>query len=263
MSAQNADPDRMVRFHRDGAVGIVTMERPEARNALNVAMLEQLSACMRACDADPDLRCMVVTGGPAVFSAGADIDVLSSHTAASYPHSANRRAFDAIRATRTPVIAAVAGYCLGGGCEIALGCDLIIAADNALFSQPEINLGFIPGAGGTQLWARRSGDGMQARAALTGTMVSAYDARRAGLVEMVVPAAALADAALDLARGIAAKAPLAVLAAKASMRAPWGAPLNAALEHEVALMSGLLASSDAAEGIAAFLEKRSPKFEGR
>lgn len=263
MSSIHSQSVDLVRFDQRGAVGVVTLCRLDARNALSVPVLEQLARIMALCDAAQDVRCIVLTGGDTVFSAGADIDVLSGHTAATYPDSVNRRAFDAIRAIRTPVVAAVAGYCLGGGCEIALGCDLVVAADTAQFSQPEINLGFIPGAGGTQLWAQRAGQGAQARAALTGDMLDAFAARRAGIADMVVPSAALAAASLELAQQIAAKAPLATRAAKAAMRAPWGAPLNAALEQEVALMSGLLASADAGEGIAAFLEKRKPRFEGR
>lgn len=246
-----------------GAVRIIRIERPEARNALNPALLDALAAAFGAAGRDGAVRAVVVTGGTAVFSAGADIDALGGHTAATYPDSVNRRAFDAIRATPVPVVAAVAGYCLGGGCEIALGCDLIVAGDSAVFGQPEINIGIIPGAGGTQLWAPRAGAGPQAEAALTARMIDAWEARRIGLVDRVVPSAHVVEAALRLAGEIAARAPLAARAAKRAMRAPWSSPLDASLDTEVRIMSGLLASADAREGVAAFLEKRPPRFEGR
>ncbi|MCO5731650.1 enoyl-CoA hydratase/isomerase family protein [Rhizobium sp. SSA_523] len=251
-----------VRYEKLNAIAVLQIDRPAARNALNLSVLTGLATALANADADPAIRCMVLTGGADVFSAGADIDMLAGHTAASYVVSANRRAFDAIRSTRKPVIAAVAGYCLGGGCEIALGCDQIVAADTAVFGQPEINLGIIPGAGGTLLWSPRAGSGAQARIALCGTMVDAFEARRLGIADRVVPAAALMPAAMELAAQIAAKAPLAVEAAKSAARMAWKAPLASALEQEVALMAGLLASEDAAEGIAAFLEKRPACFKG-
>ena len=254
---------QLVRTDCDGHVAVIRIDRPQARNALNLAVLNALADAMAMADADDEVRAVLLTGGPDAFSAGADLDMLAGHTAATYPGSGNARAFEAIRATRKPVIAAVSGFCLGGGCEIALACDLVVASDTAMLGQPEIRLGIIPGAGGTQFWGRRAGAGPQALAALRGGMVDAFAARRLGLVDRVVPVAALEDAALALTQEIASHAPIATRAAKAAMRAAWTMPLSAALDHEVSLMAGLLATDDAAEGIAAFLEKRPAEFRGR
>lgn len=245
----------------DGVLTL-TIERPEARNALNAAILSALAEAMGAAALEPSVRVVVVAGG-ADFSAGADIDVIAGHNPASYLASATRRAFDAIRACEKPVIAAVSGYCLGGGCELALACDIVIAADDALFGQPEINLGIIPGAGGTQLWRERAGAGLQAIAAFEGGMIDAFAARRAGLVDAVVPADTLSAHVGRRARLLAARAPLATTTVKAALRARGRMPLDAALAHEVALMAGLLATEDAKEGTRAFLEKRAPRYGGR
>lgn len=264
----DAEPanERQLVFERDeddGRVRIVQLNRPDVRNALNLAVLTRLAGALARADRDSGVRSIVVTGGEQVFSAGADIDMLAGHSASSYGESENRRAFEAIRDTRKPVVAAVAGYCLGGGCEIVLGCDFIVASDSAVFGQPEINLGFIPGAGGTQLWQRRTGAGLQASAAMRAVTIDAFAARRCGLVDRVVPRRAAVAAATAMARELAGKAPLAVRAAKAAMRSTWASPLRASLDHEVALMAGLLGTRDSQEGIAAFLEKRPARFEGR
>ncbi|MBV0911848.1 enoyl-CoA hydratase/isomerase family protein [Anianabacter salinae] len=251
-----------VSVQTDAGVMTITIQRPEARNALNAEVLTHIADAVDAANADATVRAVILTGGEDNFSAGADIDMLSGHTAASYVVSENRHAFDRIRAARVPVIAAVAGYCLGGGCEIALACDVVIASDTAVFGQPEIRLGIIPGAGGTQLWTDRAGPGAQAMAALTGAPVDAYTARRIKLVDRVVPSGCAVSAAQSLAAQLAAQAPLALRATKAAMRARWGMTLDAALGHEVAVMANLLASGDANEGITAFLEKRAPEFRG-
>ncbi|WP_230533892.1 enoyl-CoA hydratase/isomerase family protein [Microvirga roseola] len=259
----SASDDASVRVERTDAVLILTIDRPAARNALNPGILERLAAELAAADQDPAIRAVVVTGGPKNFSAGADIDVLAGHSPASYMASPTRRAFESIARTEKPIVAGVAGFCLGGGCELALACDLIIAADNAVFGQPEINLGIIPGAGGTQLWRSRTGSGPQIEAALLGHFVDAWTARRIGLADEVVPAERIVEASLAKARAIAAKAPLASRAAKAALGSIATMNLHAALAHEVSLMAGLLGTEDAKEGTAAFLEKRPPQYHGR
>jgi enoyl-CoA hydratase/carnithine racemase len=252
-----------VKVERIGAVLILTIDRPAARNALNPSILLSIAAELSAANEDPEIRSIVLTGGSKNFSAGADIDVLSGHSPASYLASPTRRAFESISRTEKPIVAGVAGFCLGGGCELALACDLIIAADNALFGQPEINLGIIPGAGGTQLWRQRTGSGPQTEAALLGQFVDAWTARRIGLADEIVPAERIVDAAIEKASAIAEKAPLASRTAKAALDSAGTMSLEAALAHELTLMAGLLGTEDAQEGTKAFLEKRRPQFQGR
>lgn len=258
-----ASDDSFVKAERKGTVLQLLIDRPAARNALNPSVLVSLAAELAAADQDPGIRAIVLTGGPNHFSAGADIDTLSGHSPASYLASPTRRAFESILRTEKPIVAGVAGFCLGGGCELALACDLIIAGDNAVFGQPEINLGIIPGAGGTQLWRQRTGAGPQVGAALLGHLVDVWSARRIGLVDEVVPAERIVDAAAEKARTIASKAPLASRTAKSALRSAGAMNLYAALSHEVGLMAGLLGTEDAQEGTKAFLEKRSPRFTGR
>lgn len=255
-------PDDLVESVIRNGCGLVALDRPGARNALNLALLRAICTAVADHDTNPEVRVIVLTGGQGDFSAGADIDMLGGHSAASYATSEIRQLYEDIRRTKKPIIAAVSGYCLGGGCEIALACDYVIASETAQFGQPEIKLGFIPGAGGTQLWAQRAGATQQAEAALRGQMIDAFAARRLGLVNKVVPAAVLLGAAQSIAESMARQAPMALNAAKSAMRARWKMPLDAALDHEVPLMANLLASSDAREGIAAFLEKRPARFTG-
>lgn len=243
-------------------VCIMRMNRPEARNALNPALLQELAEMIDAGDSSADVRAFVITGGNEVFSAGADVSAFAGLTAANYPQSVNRKCFDRIRNASKPVIAAVSGFCLGGGCEIAFGADLILATPTARFGQPEIRLGIIPGAGGTQLWHERGGAGIQARATLLGESIDGFEARRLGLVDRIVPVVALDAEAIRTAKQIAAQAPLAVTAIKTALRARWSATLMASLDTEMLLMAGLMSSQDAAEGVRAFQEKRPARFGG-
>jgi enoyl-CoA hydratase/carnithine racemase len=257
-----ASEHSFVKAERRGAVLLLLIDRPAARNALNPTVLTRLSEELDRADRDPAVHEVALTGGPKDFSAGADVDTLAGHSPASYLASPTRRAFESIFRTETPIVAGVAGFCLGGGCELALSCDLIVAGDNAIFGQPEINLGIIPGAGGTQLWRERTGAGPQVEAALTGRFVDAWSGRRMGLVDEVVPAECIVEATLEKARGIASKAPLASRTAKAALRSAGAMSLHAALSHEVGLMAGLLGTEDAREGTRAFLEKRRPNYRG-
>jgi enoyl-CoA hydratase/carnithine racemase len=258
-----ASENSFVKAERRGTVLLLVIDRPAARNALNPVILTRLSEELAKADHDPAIHAVALTGGSKNFSAGADIDTLSGHSPASYLASPTRRAFESIFRTEKPIVAGVAGFCLGGGCELALSCDLIVAGDNAIFGQPEINLGIIPGAGGTQLWRERTGAGPQIQAALLGGLVDAWAARRMGLADEIVPAEHIVDATLEKAQAVASKAPLASRTAKAALRSADAMSLHAALTHEVGLMAGLLGTEDAQEGTRAFLEKRKPHFQGR
>ena len=252
---------------RDGpvdAVALVTIERPDVLNALNFDLLDELAAALAGLDADPACRAIVLTGsGTRAFAAGADIRELAVQTPISLLAEDRFAVWERIAATRTPVIAAVRGFALGGGCELALSCDLIVAADDAQFGQPEINLGVMPGAGGTQRLTRAIGRARAMDLVLTGRTINAREAEAAGLVSRVVPAGETLDAALELAAMIASKAPIAVLAAKEAVRLADELPLSAGLRHERRAFFALFASEDQREGMSAFIEKRRPEWKGR
>jgi enoyl-CoA hydratase len=252
-----------VAFPADG-VALVTIERPEVLNALNFDLLDELADALAALDRDPACRAIVVTGsGTRAFAAGADIRELAVQTPVTLLVDDRFAVWERISATRTPLIAAVRGFALGGGCELAMSCDLIVAGDDAQFGQPEINLGVMPGAGGTQRLTRAIGRARAMELILTGRSISAREAEAMGLVTRVVPAEETLDAALDLARTIAAKAPVAVLAAKEAVRLAEELPLSAGLRHERRAFFALFASDDQTEGMAAFVEKRPPEWKGR
>ncbi len=246
------------------AVALVTLDRREALNALDFELLEQLASALEALDADPACHCIVLTGaGHRAFAAGADIRELADQTPVTLLASNSFERWERIRRIRTPRIAAVRGYALGGGCELAMSCDMIVAGEDAQFGQPEIRLGVMPGAGGTQRLTRAIGKARAMEMILTGRSMSAREAEAHGLVTSVVPAEETLEAALGLAERVAAQAPLAVLAAKEAIDRSFELPLSAGLERERQLFFLLFASEDQTEGMAAYVEKRPPRWSGR
>jgi enoyl-CoA hydratase len=246
-----------------GAVTLVTLNRPQALNALNREVLKELIAVFGAYDADQSQHCLVLTGSEKAFAAGADIKEMQPQGFADM-YSANFFAgWEQVTATRKPWIAAVAGYALGGGCEVAMMADLIIAADTAKFGQPEIKLGVTPGMGGSQRMALAVGKAKAMDMCLTGRMMNAEEAERCGLVARVVPAASLVEEALKVAESIAAMPPLAAMAVKEMVNAAFEMPLNQGIRFERRLFHGLFGTEDQKEGMAAFVEKRPGKWKGR
>lgn len=247
-------------------VAVVTIDRPEAMNALDGAALQGILDTARALGARADVRCLVITGaGERAFAAGADLKALAGLAPADAERlsALGHDAFGAIEALDKPVIAAVNGVALGGGLELALACDFIVAAAGAKFGLPEVGLGLIPGFGGTQRLPRRVGDARARQLILTGDAIDADEALRIGLVAAVVPPERVLASALTYARKIATRAPLAVAAAKRAIREGLGGPTVYGLAGERAAFAALFGSADAREGVAAFFEKRSPRFSGR
>ena len=245
-------------------VALVTIDRPDALNALSFDLLRELAAAFEALDADPACRAIVLTGsGTRAFAAGADIRELAIQTSASLASGGDFDAWVRIDAVGLPLIAAVRGFALGGGCELAMACDMLIAGDDARFGQPEINLGVIPGAGGTQRLTRAIGSARAMEMILTGRTMTADEAAAAGLVTRVVPAEATVDAALELAARIAAMPPLAVRAAKRAVRAAAELPLTHGLAAERQAFFALFDTDDQREGMSAFIEKRPAAWTGR
>ena len=245
-------------------VALVTLDRPDVLNALSLDLLDELAAILDRLDADPACRAIVLTGsGTRAFAAGADIRELARQTTVSLLAENRFAVWDRIGAVRTPVIAAVRGFALGGGCELAMSCDIIVAAEDATFGQPEINLGVMPGAGGTQRLTRAIGKARAMDLVLTGRPIGAVEAERMGLVSRVVAPDRTLDEAIELAKRIAAQAPVAVLAAKEAIKQADELPLSAGLQHERRAFYLLFASDDQGEGMAAFVEKRPPHWKGR
>ena len=255
--------ESLVLVEREGVVGVVLMNRPKQLNALSGELMGAVVAALQELDADPEIRCIVLGGNERAFAAGADIAELAAGTPISLYENRRLEQWDVIRSLRTPLVAAVSGYCLGGGCELALTCDLIVASETARFGQPEINLGVLPGAGGTQRLTLAVGKATAMDVILTGRFLGADEALRAGIVARVVAREAWLEESKRVAREIAAKSPVALRLAKEAIEQAFEAPLTVGLEFERRSFYLARASEDATEGLNAFIEKRKPDFTGR
>jgi enoyl-CoA hydratase len=255
--------ETVVLVERDEPIAVVLLNRPQQLNALSDELMEALVAALRELDADEQIRCIVLGGSERAFAAGADIGELAHASAIELYYARRVERWDAIRNLWTPLVAAVSGYCLGGGCELAMACDLIVASETARFGQPETGLGIIPGAGGTQRLTRAVGKAVAMDVILSGRMLSAREAERAGLVARVVAREAWLDEAKRVARDVAAKGPVAIRLAKEAVDRAFEGPLSLGLDYERRLLYLAFASEDAREGLNAFVEKRTPDFRGR
>jgi enoyl-CoA hydratase len=246
-----------------GKVGLIRLNRPQALNALSRALMQDLTHALDAFEADTAIGCMVITGSDKAFAAGADIKEMADKTFADAFLGDFAANWERAATVRKPVIAAVAGFALGGGCELAMQCDLIIAADNAKFGQPEIRLGVIPGIGGTQRLTRAVGKAKAMDLILTGRMMDAQEAERGGLVARIVPLASLVDEAMKVAETIASMSLPAVLAAKEAVNRSFETTLAEGVRFERRVFHAMFATADQKEGMAAFIAKRPPKFENK
>ena len=245
-------------------VGVITLNRPDAMNALNEQLTSELAQAIAAFDDDDAIGCLVITGGEKAFAVGADIkEIQSSGLMDIFASDPIARNWEAVARCRKPIVAAVAGFALGGGCEIAMMCDLIVAAENAKFGQPEIQTGIMPGGGGTQRLAHAIGKAKTMDLCLTGRMLSAEEAERAGLISRVVKADDLQDSALSIAKRVAAMSRPAAMMTKEAVNRAFESPLNEGVRFERRLFGSLFALEDQKEGMAAFLEKRAPQFKNR
>jgi enoyl-CoA hydratase len=246
-----------------GRVALVRLNRPQALNALNAKLISELDCALAGFEADPDIGCVVITGSEKAFAAGADIKEMAGKSFADAFLSDFIGRWDTVARARKPIIAAVGGFALGGGCELAMMCDFIIAADSAQFGQPEIKLGVIPGAGGTQRLTRAVGKAKAMELVLTGRMMGAEEAERAGLVARIVPAADLVAEAMKAAAAVAAMSLPAALMAKEAVNAAFETTLTEGVRYERRLFYSLFATEDQKEGMAAFVEKRKAAFRHR
>jgi enoyl-CoA hydratase len=253
----------LVEVERDGVVAVVLLNRPEQLNALSEELMEELVARLAELDRDEEVRAIVLGGNERAFAAGADIGELAQASAIELYYQRRVERWDAIRGLWTPLVAAVSGYCLGGGCELAMSCDLIVASETAQFGQPETGLGIIPGAGGTQRLTRAVGKALAMDVILSGRRLSAREALQAGLVARVVAKEAWLEEAKRVAREIAEQGPVATRLAKESVDRAYETTLSGGLEAERRALYLAFASEDAREGLTAFTEKRKPEFKGR
>ena len=253
----------LVLVERDGAIAVVLLNRPDRLNALSDELMDELVRTLKELDRDDGVRAIVLGGSERAFAAGADIGELAESSAIDLYYQRRIERWDTIRALWTPLIAAVSGYCLGGGCELAMSCDLIVASESAEFGQPETGLGIIPGAGGTQRLTRAVGKALAMDVILSGRRLTAREALAAGLVSRVVAKEAWLTEAKRVAHAIAEKGPVATRLAKESVDRAYETSLSAGLEAERRALDLSFASEDAKEGLTAFTEKRKPSFEGR
>jgi enoyl-CoA hydratase len=248
---------------KDGVIAVITLNRPQQLNALSYGLIKDLSLAMQELDRDDQIRVIIVTGGEKAFAAGADIKEMAERGPFDERLQERLTYRDRINKISKPVIAAVSGFALGGGCELAMSCDIIVAAENARFGQPEVNIGIIPGSGGTQRLTHLVGKHRAMEMVLTGDFMSAADAERFGLVNRVVPLEILMEEAKGIANKIAAKPALAIKAAKEAVLKSANLPLDEGLDFERKSFWLLFASEDRSEGMKAFLEKRKPEFKGK
>ena len=248
---------------REPPIATVLLNRPKQLNALSDELMDELVATLRELDGDDEIRCVVLGGSERAFAAGADIETLSKTSPFEAATSDRLARWDAIRTIGKPIVAAVSGFCLGGGNELAMLCDVIVASETAQFGQPEINLGLIPGAGGTQRLTRAAGKAVAMDVILSGRFLSAAEGKEAGLVSRVVAAEAWLDEAKRVAQAIAEKSPVALRLAKLAVNRAYEGSLQLGVEYERQAFAIVLDSEDAQEGMAAFIEKRKPDFKGR
>jgi enoyl-CoA hydratase len=253
----------LVLLERDEPIAVVLLNRPDVMNALNDELMEELVGALTELDADDGIRCIVLGGSERAFAAGADIGQMAASSPMEMYAGGRIGKWDAIRKLRTPLVAAVSGFCLGGGCELAMACDLIVASETARFGQPETGLGIIPGAGGTQRLTRAIGKAKAMDVILSGRFLDAHEAEQAGLVARVVAREAWLDEATRVARAIASKGPVAQRLAKEAVNRAFESTLDTGLDFERKALYLAFASEDAKEGLTAFTEKRKPEFRGR
>ncbi|OWY71212.1 enoyl-CoA hydratase [cyanobacterium TDX16] len=247
----------------DGFVAVAQLNRPEVLNALNIPLMDQLITQIEAWDADPAVRCIVVTGNEKAFAAGADIKEMAEASVVDMYERNNLARWERIKRCRKPIIAAVSGFCLGGGCELAMHCDIILAGENAKFGQPEINIGVMPGAGGTQRLSKTVGKYRAMELILTGRFFNAQEAFQMGLVNRVVPPEKCLDEAMAMAKEIADRSPVAVRVAKEAVLRAFETGLTDGLDYERKMFYMLFATEDQKEGMKAFMEKRKAVYKGK
>lgn len=256
-------PEHIIVERHDGFVATVLLNRPKVLNALNLALMVELVDALEELDRDPDVRCIVLHGGARAFAAGADITEMAEASPIEMLGRDQFTRWDRIRRVKTPIVAAVSGVALGGGCELAMICDMIVASETARFGQPEINIGVMPGAGGTQRLTRAVGKALAMEMVLTGRMISAEEALRGGLINRIVPVEFYLETAMNLARDVAARPPVAAKLAKESVLKAFDTTINDGLEFERKNFYLLFATEDMKEGMGAFVEKRKPEWKGR